>query len=53
MQVGPNDRGHVTEETTIGACWDAYRLDLTRLGRKPQPELLLRVAGKKRAPRPG
>jgi uncharacterized protein len=32
--------GYVTEEPTVGACWDADRLDLARCGITPDPELL-------------
>ena len=34
-----NDGG-VTDDPTIGACWDADRLELQRLGIEPDPELL-------------
>lgn len=29
-----------TDNATIGSCWDADRLDLTRIGIAPDPELL-------------
>jgi len=32
--------GETTDDPTIGACWDADRLDLWRLGRRPDHELL-------------
>ncbi|HLU50308.1 MAG TPA: hypothetical protein VK116_19565 [Planctomycetota bacterium] len=32
--------GHLSEDPTIGACWDADRLDLSRLGIKPRVESL-------------
>jgi uncharacterized protein len=32
--------GRVSEEPTIGCCWDADRLDLSRLGRRPEARLL-------------
>lgn len=35
------------EEPTIKACWDADRLDLTRIGVLPDPELLNTVSAKK------
>jgi uncharacterized protein len=38
--------GHVTDEPTVGACWDADRLDLWRLGRQPQPMLLSTAAAR-------
>lgn len=37
--VGHNE-GRVSPDPTIGAAWDADRLDLTRLGIKPDPFLL-------------
>lgn len=45
-----HDRGLVTEDPTIGACWDADRLNLWRVGRKPDPRLLSTAAA--RPPRP-
>lgn len=35
-----HDKGGVSEEPTIGVCWDADRLNLGRVGRKPDPALL-------------
>lgn len=35
------------EDVTIGACWDADRLDLPRVGRKPNPIYLNTSAAKK------
>ena len=32
--------GLVSDEPTVGACWDADRLNLWRLGRQPDPVLL-------------
>ncbi len=32
--------GKVSEDPTIGACWDADRLDLSRVGIVPDPDLL-------------
>jgi len=37
----------VTEDPTIGACWDADRLDLPRVGIVPDPELLSTDAAKR------
>ena len=39
--------GQVSSEPTIGACWDADRLDLTRLGIIPNPDLMSTEAGKR------
>lgn len=36
--------GWTSEEPTIGACWDADRLDLWRVGATPSPALLSRPA---------
>lgn len=38
--------GQVSDNPTIGACWDADRLDLTRVGIIPDPALLSTQAGK-------
>jgi len=38
--------GQITDDPTIGVCWDADRLDLTRVGIIPSPELLSTQAGK-------
>jgi uncharacterized protein len=32
--------GGVSSETTVGVCWDADRLNLWRVGRRPDPRLL-------------
>ena len=32
--------GHVTDDPTIGACWDADRLNLWRIGVRPDPRRL-------------
>lgn len=39
--------GQVSSDPTIGACWDADRLDLTRVGVIPDPKLLSTDAAKK------
>ena len=39
-----HDRPQVSAEPTIGCCWDADRLDLSRLGHRPMPELLSTAA---------
>lgn len=38
--------GLITEEPTIGVCWDADRLDLPRCGIKPEPTYLSTKAAK-------
>jgi hypothetical protein len=38
--------GTVSDDPTIGVCWDADRLDLTRVGIIPDPKLLSTQAGK-------
>lgn len=38
--------GQVSTDPTIGVCWDADRLDLTRVGIIPDPQLLSTHAGK-------
>lgn len=35
-----HDRGRVTADPLVGACWDADRLDLHRVGITPDPRLL-------------
>ncbi len=35
-----HDRGRVTADPLVGACWDADRLDLPRVGITPDPRLL-------------
>lgn len=35
-----HDRGRVTRDRLVGACWDADRLDLHRVGITPNPRLL-------------
>jgi len=40
-----HDRGRVTDDRLVGACWDADRLDLPRVGITPNPRLLSTVTG--------
>ena len=40
--------GVVSAEPTIGACWDADRLDLPRVGIRPDPMLLSTDAARAR-----
>ena len=35
-----HDKGKVNDDPTIGACWDADRLDLPRVGIQPHPRLM-------------
>ena len=39
--------GHKTPDITIATCWDADRLDLTRLGIIPDPEKMSTAYGKR------
>lgn len=41
-----HNEGKVTEDPTIGVCWDADRMDLTRVGIITDPKLLSTKAGK-------
>lgn len=45
-----HDHGAVSADETIGACWDADRLCLPRLGITPRAELLSTAAGRALAP---
>lgn len=42
--LAEHDRGQVTDNPTIGACWDADRLDLPRVGIDVNPRLLSTAA---------
>ena len=44
-----HERGKVTEEPTVGSCWDSDRLDLGRVAIKPNPKLLSTERAKKKA----
>ena len=35
-----HDKGQVSDDPTIGACWDSDRLNLWRVGITPDPQLL-------------
>ena len=39
-----HDRGEISSDPTIGCCWDADRLELARLGRRPIARLLSTAA---------
>ncbi len=41
-----HEKGRVTAEPTIGACWDADRLDLPRVGITPDARLMSTKHGK-------
>ncbi len=41
--------GFVTDDPTVGACWDADRLDLPRVGITPDARLLSTAAARARA----
>lgn len=42
--------GFVSDDPTVGACWDADRLDLPRVGIRPEARLLSTAAARARAP---
>jgi uncharacterized protein len=44
-----HDRGQITEDPTIGVCWDADRLTLSRLSIEPDPDRLSTSAGRSAA----
>lgn len=44
-----HERGRVTEDPTIGACWDADRLDLGRVSIRPKERLLSTKRAKKKS----
>ncbi|MCA9794566.1 MAG: hypothetical protein KC910_22315, partial [Candidatus Eremiobacteraeota bacterium] len=44
-----HEKGRVSQDPTIGACWDADRLDLDRVGKAPDPDLMSTPTGKKLA----
>ncbi|MGE0488216.1 MAG: hypothetical protein AB7S38_03260 [Vulcanimicrobiota bacterium] len=41
-----HEKGFTSQDATIGACWDADRLDLDRVGRVPDPDYLSTQTGK-------
>lgn len=41
-----HEHGRVSGDPTIGCCWDADRLELSRLGRRPVAKLLSTAAAK-------
>ena len=40
--------GTISDDPTIGCCWDADRLDLPRVGMQPDPALLSTEAAARR-----
>ena len=47
-----HDRGRVTRDALVGACWDADRLDLPRVGITTNPEFLSTETGRMAAAAP-
>ena len=41
-----HDKGRVSDDPTVGTCWDADRLDLPRVGIRPAPRLMSTARGK-------
>jgi uncharacterized protein len=46
-----HDRGLVSDDPTIGCCWDSDRLDLPRVGTIPNPRFFSTRAGREAAER--
>jgi uncharacterized protein len=44
-----HDRGQTSDEPTVGSCWDADRLDLTRLGITVRADRMSTAAGQRQA----
>jgi uncharacterized protein len=44
--IDRHDLGEVSDDPTIGVCWDADRLDLPRVGVEPNPALMSTKAGR-------
>jgi uncharacterized protein len=38
--IRSHDKAQLTDDPTVGACWDADRLDLPRVGTKVDPAFL-------------
>jgi uncharacterized protein len=47
-----HDKGRVSDDPTIGTCWDADRLDLPRVGVRPAARLMSTARGKHLAAAP-
>ena len=46
-----HDKGETSGDPTVGVCWDADRLDLRRVGIRPDPDLMSTGAGRRAAVR--
>jgi uncharacterized protein len=46
-----HDKGYTSPDMTIGTCWDADRLELTRVGVRPDPAYMSTAAGRALAAR--
>ena len=44
-----HEKGRVTDDPTVGCCWDADRLDLTRVGARPDERYMSTAKGKELA----
>jgi len=44
-----HEQGRVSDERTVGACWDADRLDLPRVGARPAERYMSTAHGKRLA----
>lgn len=44
-----HDKGRVSDDATIGSCWDADRLDLPRVGITPTAKFMSTAAGRRLA----
>ena len=44
--LAEHDNGRTSDEPTVGVCWDADRLNLWRVGIRPDPRLLSTPAGR-------
>ena len=44
-----HEKGRVSDDPTVGACWDADRLDLTRIGARPVERYMSTAKGKELA----
>ena len=41
-----HDKGYTSADPTIGTCWDADRLELTRVGVRPDPKYMSTIPGR-------
>lgn len=49
IALADHDRGRTSDDPTVGVCWDADRLDLTRCGMVPDPAYFSTAEGRRRA----